>query len=145
MAGQRKLADILDPEYAQELLNDGWTVQEIAEDFECDKGNLAKYLSANGVRNPALRKRVRVLEYINLETLITKIQAGYSTVDIAAELPEEVTGQVIRSFIGNHHTNIESIRENPDFLRAEVKRRAEKKRQANENKELRKTASKRGA
>lgn len=139
MAGQRKLADILDPEYAQELLNDGWTVQEIAEDFECDKGNLAKYLSANGVRNPALRKRVRVLEYIKLETLITKIQAGYSTVDIAAELPEEVTGQVIRSFIGNHHTNIESIRENPDFLRAE------KKRQANENKELRKTASKRGA
>lgn len=126
-AKKPKISEVLDADHAQSLMNEGWTIKAIAEDFDFSPSAMASYLNRKGVKRAGRRKRVFLLDYIDVETLIRKIQAGYSPSQIAAELPEEIEPHKICAFVGNHYSTFTEIRQDATAFRESVNKRLEKR------------------
>lgn len=126
-AKKPKISEVLDADHAQSLMNEGWTIKAIAEDFNFSPSAMASYLDRKGVKRAGRRKRVFLLDYIDVETLIHKIQAGCSPSQIAAELPEEIEPHRICGFVGNHYSTFTEIREDATAFREAVNKRQEKR------------------
>lgn len=127
-AKKPKISEVLDPDHAQNLMNEGWTIKAIAEDFNFSPSAMASYLDRKGVKRAGRRKRVFLLDYIDVETLINKIQGGCSPSQIAAELPEEIEPHKICGFVGNHYSTFTEIRQDATEFREAVNKRLEKRR-----------------
>jgi len=126
-AKKPKISEVLDADHAQSLMNEGWTIKAIAEDFIFSPSAMASYLDRKGVKRAGRRKRVFLLDYIDVETLIYKIQAGFSPSQIAAELPEEIEPHRICGFVGNHYSTFTEIRQDATAFREAVNKRLEKR------------------
>lgn len=133
MGKRRLISDVLEPEFAQQLINEGWTILEIAMDFDIDYDAMRFFLRKNGVKtNTVVRsKPVKLLDFIELETLIERIRSGETLKHIASTI-DGIEHKTISYFIQNHHSNVSKIKQDPtDFIKV-VRSRQESRRKKKE-------------
>lgn len=135
---RRTVEDVLDYSYAQELLDEGLTIRDIANDFDFEYSAVQRFIKRHTLTVRNIRKSpVKVLDHIDLEMLIDLIQDGQSSASIGREI-DNFTPDTVDSFVRNNGATMRGIREDSRPFRKAVLEREKKRKQKLERKQAKK-------
>lgn len=122
------IKDVLDVDFAQKLLSEGWTIQAIALDFDFEYNAMKAFIRSHGlVKKSDRASPTKLLDYIELETLIERIQRGETSREIALSIGEGLKASTISDFVSNHGTSLTKVRADATELREAVEMKKRKR------------------